>query len=132
MSNITRGDPAALTNVRKSIFHHYVRVDEPRSLIYLSGQVSRGADGSIVGHGDMETQTRQCIQNMQTVLEAAGATLEDVVSVVVYTTDISKLKEISAVRSDFFLNHLPTSTLVEVSRLAEPEFLIEFQAVAAL
>ena len=132
MSTITRGDPPALKNVRKSIFHHYVRVDEPRSLIYVSGQVSRDADGAIVGCGDIRRQTRQCIQNMQTVLEAAGATLDNVVSLVVYTTDITKFSEIAAVRSEFFSNSLPTSTLVEVSRLAEPEFLIEFQAVAAL
>lgn len=132
MSKITRGDPAGLTNVRKSIYHHYVRVDEPRALIFLSGQLARDADGKLVGAGDMAEQTRQCIRNMQTVLEAAGGTLADIVSLVVYTTDIRQFKEIVAARTEFFINNLPTSTIVEVNHLADPGLLIEFQATAAL
>lgn len=132
MSKITRGDPPGLANVRKSIYHHYVRVDEPRTLIFLSGQLSRDADGKLVGAGDMAEQTRQCIRNMQTVLEAAGGTLDDIVSVVVYTTDIRQFKEIVAARTEFFVNKLPTSTIVEVNHLADPGLLIEFQATAAL
>src|SRR4030095_6342804 len=88
MSKITRGDPRGLKNVRANVYHHYIRVDEPKSLIFLSGQLSRDADGKLVGAGDMAEQTRQCIRNMQTVLEAAGGTLDDIVSVVGYTTDI--------------------------------------------
>ena len=94
MSKITRGDPRGLKNVRANVYHHYIRVDEPKSLIFLSGQLSRDADGKLVGAGDMAEQTRQCIRNMQTVLEAAGGTLDDIVSIVVYTTDIRAFKEI--------------------------------------
>ena len=132
MHKITRGDPPGLKNVRRTIYHHYVRVDEPRSLIFLSGQLSRDAEGNLVGAGDMAEQTRQCIRNMQTVLEAAGGTLEDIVSIVVYTTDIRQFKEIVAARTEFFINNLPTSTIVEVNHLADPGLLIEFQATAAL
>lgn len=132
MSKVTRGDPPGLKNVRKSIYHHYVRVDEPRSLIFLSGQLARDADGNLVGAGDMAEQTRQCIRNMQTVLESAGGTLADIVSIVVYTTDIRQFKEIVAARTEFFVGNLPTSTIVEVNHLADPGLLIEFQAIAAL
>ena len=132
MSKIIRGDPPGLTNVRKSIYHHYIRVDNPKSLIFLSGQLSRDAFGNIVGKGDMKEQTKQCIQNMQTVLEAAGGSLDDIVSIVVYTTDIRQFKEIVAAREEFFINKLPTSTIVEVNHLADPGLLIEFQATAAL
>jgi 2-iminobutanoate/2-iminopropanoate deaminase len=132
MSTITRGDPPNLANVRKSIYHHYIRVDQPQSLIFLSGQLSRDADGKLVGAGDMAEQTRQCIRNMRTVLEAAGGTLDDIVSIVVYTTDIRQFKEIVAARMEFFKDRLPTSTIVEVNHLADPGLMIEFQAIAAL
>lgn len=132
MSVITRGDPPGLANVRKTIYHHYVRVDQPASLIFLSGQLSRDAQGQLVGAGDMAEQTRQCIRNMETVLREAGGTLEDIVSLVVYTTDVRQFKEIVAARMEFFKNKLPTSTIVEVNHLADPGLLIEFQATAAL
>ena len=132
MTKITRGDPPKLANVRKSIYHHYIRVDNPHSLIFLSGQLSRDADGKLVGAGDMMEQTRQCIRNMRTVLEAAGGTLDDIVSITVYTTDIRQFKEIVAARTEFFTAKLPTSTIVEVNHLADPGLLIELQAIAAL
>src|SRR2546429_8376572 len=72
MTKITRGNPPNLKNVRTKIYHHYIRVDNPATLIFLSGQLSRDADGNLVGPGDMTEQTRQAIRNMQAVLEAAG------------------------------------------------------------
>lgn len=132
MSKITRGDPPGFANVRKTVYHHYIRVDNPGSLIFLSGQLARDSAGKLVGAGDMAEQTRQCIRNMQTVLESAGGTLEDIVSIVVYTTDVRQFKEIVAARMEFFKDRLPTSTIVEVNHLADPGLLIEFQATAAL
>jgi 2-iminobutanoate/2-iminopropanoate deaminase len=107
-------------------------VDDPKSLIFLSGQLSRDADGNLVGAGDMAEQTRQCIRNMRSVLEAAGGTLDDIVSIVVYTTDMRRFNEIVDARREFFFARLPTSTIVEVNHLADPGLLIEFQATAAL
>ena len=132
MSRITRGDPPNLKNVRKTIYHHYIRVDNPTSLIFLSGQLSRDADGNLVGPGDMAEQARQAIRNMEIVLRAAGGTLDDIVSIVVYTTDIRQFTDIVAARMEFFKDKLPTSTIVEVNHLADPGLLIEFQAIAAL
>ena len=132
MTKITRGDPANLKNVRANVYHHYIRVDNPSSLIFLSGQLSRDAAGNLVGRGDMAEQTRQAIRNMQTVLESAGGSLSDIVSIAVYTTDIRQFKEIVAARMEFFKDKLPTSTIVEVNHLADPGLLIEFQAIAAL
>jgi enamine deaminase RidA (YjgF/YER057c/UK114 family) len=129
---IKRGNPPNLANVRSSIYHHYIRVDNPKSLIFLSGQLSRDSEGKLVGAGDMAEQTRQAIRNMATVLEAAGGTLADIVSIVVYTTDMREFKNIVAARMEFFRDNLPTSTIVEVNHLADPGLLIEFQAIAAL
>jgi 2-iminobutanoate/2-iminopropanoate deaminase len=80
----------------------------------------------------MAEQARQAIRNLRTVLEAAGGSLEDIVSIVVYTTDMRRFKEIVEARMEFFNNKLPTSTIVEVNHLADPGLLIEFQAIAAL
>jgi 2-iminobutanoate/2-iminopropanoate deaminase len=132
MTDIKRGDPPNLKNVRKSIYHHYIRVDDPRTFIFLSGQLARDADGNLVGAGDMAEQTRQCIRNMRTVLESAGGTLDDIVSIVVYTTDMREFKRIVDARMEFFVDKLPTSTIVEVNHLADPGLMIEFQAIAAL
>jgi len=132
MTQITRGDPPELKNVRRNVYHHYIRVDNPKSLIFLAGQLSRDADGNLVGAGDMAEQTRQCIRNMRTVLEAAGGTLDDIVSIVVYTTDMREFRNIVAARTEFFFDKLPTSTIVEVNHLADPGLMIEFQAIAAL
>ena len=131
-SKITRGDPPNLKNVRANIYHHYIRVDNPSSLIFLSGQLSRDENGQLVGPGDMAEQTRQAIRNMETVLRTAGGSLSDIVSIVVYTTDIRTFKEIVAARMEFFKDKLPTSTIVEVNHLADPGLMIEFQAIAAL
>lgn len=132
MTKITRGDPASLKNVRANVYHHFIRVDNPGSLIFLSGQLSRDENGKLVGPGDMAEQTRQAIRNMDTVLRAAGGSLSDIVSIVVYTTDMRAFKEIVAARMEFFKDKLPTSTIVEVNHLADPGLLIEFQATAAL
>ena len=129
---VTRGDPPNLKNVRKTVYNHYIRVDNPGALIFLSGQLSRDADGNLVGAGDMAEQTRQCIRNMRTVLEAAGGTLDDIVQIVVYTTDIREFKRIVDARMEFFTTTLPTSTIVEVNHLADPGLMIEFQATAVV
>jgi 2-iminobutanoate/2-iminopropanoate deaminase len=132
MTTIKRGDPPNLKNVRSNIYHHYIRVDNPKSIIFLSGQLSRDPEGKLVGAGDMAAQTRQAIRNMAIVLESAGGSLEDIVQMVVYTTDMREFKRIVEVRMEFFQKKLPTSTIVEVNHLADPGLLIEFQATAVL
>ncbi len=132
MVKITRGNPKNLRNVRSNVYNHYVRVDSPNTLIFLSGQLSRDESGNLVGRGDMLEQTRQAIRNMATVLEAAGGKLDDIVMITVYTTDMREFKRIVEAREEFFKNNLPTSTIVEVNHLADPGLLIEIQAIAVL
>lgn len=128
---IKRGNPEGMKNVRASVYNHYVRVDQPKSLIFVSGQVSRDSDGQQVGRGSMLEQTRQCIRNIEKSLKAAGAGLSDIVWTTVYTTDIREFKEIVAAREEFFKDNLPTSTMVEVVHLADPGLMVEIQVIAA-
>jgi 2-iminobutanoate/2-iminopropanoate deaminase len=69
---------------------------------------------------------------MRTVLESAGGMLEDIVQLIVFTTDMREFKNIVAARIEFFKTKLPTSTIVEVNHLADPGLLIEFHAIAAI
>jgi 2-iminobutanoate/2-iminopropanoate deaminase len=129
---IKRGNPPGMKNVRATVYNHYVRVDQPKSMVFVSGQVSRDGEGNQVGRGSMLEQTRQCLRNIQRNLEAAGASMSDVVWTTIYTTDIREFKEIVAAREEFFKDNLPTSTMVEVSHLADPGLLIEITAIAAI
>lgn len=129
---IKRGNPPGMKNVRATVYNHYVRVDQPKSLIFVSGQVSRDNEGNQVGTGSMIEQARQCLRNIEKSLAAAGASLSDVVWTTVYTTDIREFRQIVAAREEFFKDNLPTSTMVEVTHLADPGLLIEIQAIAAI
>src|SRR5215217_8350767 len=129
---VKRGNPPGLKNVRGTVYNHYVRVDQPKAMVFVSGQVSRDDDGQQVGRGSMLEQTRQCLRNIQRNLEAAGATMADVVWTTVYTTDIREFRQIVAAREEFFKTNLPTSTMVEVSHLADPGLMVEITVIAAI
>ena len=102
-------------------------------LIFASGQVSRDVDGNTVGVGDIKAQTRQVLENLKAVLEEGGATMDDVVKVTVFVTNVAEhFAQIHEVRSEFWKDGYPASTLVEISALANPELLIEIEALAVI
>lgn len=98
--------------------------------IYTAGQVALDSDGNVVGAGDMKAQTRQVMENLKTVLEAAGSSLEDVVKVVVYVTDMSRMAEVQEVRREYFSISRPASTEVEITALVFPGLMVEIEAIA--
>lgn len=98
--------------------------------IYIAGQTPRDREGNCVGPGDMRAQIAQVGENIKDALEAAGATLADVVKTTTYVTDMDEYFKHSDVRMRFFAQALPTSTTVQVSRLSRPEFLVEIESFA--
>jgi len=98
--------------------------------VYVSGTVAWGPDGKLVGPGDVYTQAKQAIANIEAALRQAGATLQDVVRTRVYLTDISRWEEAARAHREAFAEVRPASSLLEVSRLASPEMLVEIEAVA--
>ena len=100
--------------------------------IYISGQVSFDANGALVGKGDLAAQTRQVFENLSIALKAAGATFANVVKTNYYMRDASQVAVVRDIRSKYFTKELPASTLVEVPRLANPDFLIEIEVVAVV
>jgi enamine deaminase RidA (YjgF/YER057c/UK114 family) len=104
----------------------------PGRVLHLSGQVSQAEDGSLVGAGDIIAQTRQVLTNIRGVLASVGGTMADIEKVTIFVTGMTRLMEIHAVRAEFFSQPYPASTLVQVSALVHPEYLIEIEAVAVI
>jgi enamine deaminase RidA (YjgF/YER057c/UK114 family) len=101
-------------------------------LAFISGMTAKAADGSIVGVGNVEMQTRQVCQNLKAAVEAAGGTLDDICRVDVYVRNMEHFSVIHKVRQEFFKEPLPASTLVEVSKMVSPDYLIEISAIAVI
>ena len=129
---ITRGNPPGVRHMRSTVYNHFVRVDAPKSMIFVSGQLARDDNGQMIGGNSMLEQSRQVLRNIQASLEAAGATMDDVVWTTVFTTDMREFREIVAAREEFWRNQLPTSTMIEISHLTEPAAKIEVQVIAAI
>ena len=100
--------------------------------IYVAGQLPYDKDGNLVGKGDIKTQTRRIFEQIKMIVEAGGGTLNDVVKVTVFVTDVRYREGYGEVRSEFFGPNPPASTLVQISNLAIPDALIEIEAVAVL
>jgi 2-iminobutanoate/2-iminopropanoate deaminase len=105
---------------------------ESGPLLFVSGQTGRGADGNVVARDDLTAQTRQAFSNLRDLLEAGGSSLDNVVKLTYFVTDMSEWEIVAAVRSEFFSTYSPASTTVEVSRLWDEACLIEIEAVAAV
>lgn len=102
-------------------------------LLFISGQLARNADNELVGIGDMAAQTRQVLENIKALVERAGGGMNDVVKVTVFVKDMTKFREIHDVRMEFFHpDHLPASTMVEITRFTLEDALIEIEAVAVI
>ena len=102
-------------------------------LVAVSGQVPLDADGRLVGRGDPEAQARQVFTNLEAALGAAGATMDHVVKLTVFLTDMADLAAFRKVRDEFIrADTPPASSLVRVSGLVNPEFRIEVEALAAI
>ncbi|HEY7757278.1 MAG TPA: RidA family protein [Nitrososphaeraceae archaeon] len=100
--------------------------------IYLSGQVSHDDKGNLVGPGDMEVQLKQVYLNIQKLLAQHGATIENIVDEVLFVTDMdTAFAAAIKCRNDIFGgNPVVASTIVQIQRLAFPEYLIEIKCVA--
>jgi enamine deaminase RidA (YjgF/YER057c/UK114 family) len=101
--------------------------------LFISGQVAIDRSGKLIGPGDAAVQTEQVFQNLRTVVEAAGGTMQDIVKLTIYVTDAAYRPVIVAARQTHFPDgQYPASTYLVVSGLAVPELLVEIEAVAML
>ena len=101
-------------------------------LVFISGMTARRADGSIAGIGNIDVQTRQVCENIKAAVEGAGGTLDDVCRLDVFVRNMEHFDAIHKVRGEFFKPPLPASTMVEVTKMVSPDYLIEINAIAVL
>jgi len=113
-------------------FSQAIAIEAKGKLVFISGMTARKPDGSIAGIGDIEVQTKQVCENIKGAVEAAGGTMDDVVRVDVYVRNIEHFEKIHKVRREYFKTPPPASTMVEVTKMVSPEYLIEINAIAVI
>jgi enamine deaminase RidA (YjgF/YER057c/UK114 family) len=112
-------------------YSHIAEVSGGRT-IYIAGQVAFDNSGKVVGKGDFAAQATQVFENLKLALAAVSATFENVVKVNTYVTDMSHLERLREIRAKYYGKIAPASTLVEIGRLANPDLMIEIEAVAVV
>ena len=113
-------------------FSQATTIQAKGTLVFISGMTARQKDGSIAGIGNVEAQTRQVCENLKAAVEQAGGTLQDMCRVDVYVRNMEHFSTIHKVRMEYFHPPLPASTMVEVTKMTSPDYLIEINAIAVL
>lgn len=114
----------------KAVYSKAIRASG--DFVFLQGQVGVELDGTLVGKGDPGRQAQQACANIRQFLEEAGATIQDICKLTVYVTDISYRPAVYAAINDSFAGVHHCSTGVVVSGLADPDFLVEIDAMAVI
>src|SRR5215207_8020004 len=110
----------------------YSRAVKVGNIIEVSGTVALDEAGNVIGEGDVYLQAKFILQKIEAVLLQAGATLTDVVRTRMFVTDISKSGEIGRAHGEAFAQIKPCTSMIEINRLIQPDYLIEIEATAIL
>jgi enamine deaminase RidA (YjgF/YER057c/UK114 family) len=109
-----------------------VKVTQAQTILFLSGQVAYTADGSAAFRGDFKAQARGAYEAIKALVESQGGTMNSIVKITTYVTDMRYRVDLAPIREEFFGKKGCASTLVEISALAHPDWMIEIEAIAVL
>ena len=109
-----------------------IKVTQAQTILFLSGQVAYTADGGVACRGDFKEQARGALQAIKALVESQGGTMASIVKITTYVTDMRYRLDLAPLREGFFGKKGPASTLVEISALAHPDWMIEIEAMAVL
>jgi len=126
----TTMNPQGLSTPRGS--YSLVNIAQPGRMVFVAGQTASDPQGNVVGIADARAQTRYILEKIKRAVEAAGGTINDVVALSVFTTDVRYHRDINEVRREVLGANFPTSTMVQVVALARPELLLEINATAVI
>ena len=129
MANSEYMNPSGIADPSASGFTAVVKAG---NTVYIAGMVAQDENGNVVGAGDTEAQTRQIWRNIEVAVKSAGGSLEDIVKTTTYVTGIEHGAAVRAVRNELFPSNPPTSTLLVVSELANPAYVVEIESIAVV
>jgi reactive intermediate/imine deaminase len=127
--NVRYLNPSTLTT--PTGYTHVVQVHGGRTL-YIAGQVAFDKSGNVVGKNDFAAQVTQVFENLKSALAAGGATFDNVVKVTTFVTDLSQMQTLRSIRGKYYGTNAPASTLVQITKLAHEDLLIEIEAIAVV
>ena len=109
-----------------------IKVTQAQTILFLSGQVAYMPDGTAAFRGDFKAQARGAYEAIRALVEAQGGTMDNIVKITTYVTDMRYRVDLAPIREEFFGRKGPASTLVEIPSLAHPDWMIEIEAIAVI
>ena len=131
MAKIKRINPKTISKPFTN-YAHVVTVEGAKKLVFCAGQVAADVDGKVLPPDDFAAQTKMVMKNLKNALAAGGAKLSDVTKVTIYICNPHDVPKARGILFDYFGKHPPGSTLCILRGLANPNFLLEIEAIAAV